>query len=206
MLITLLEKLCLCNEPKHKEDNLIIKEKNGFTLIEVIVVAGIIAILASILVPMILKEIDEARITKATADVRSIFTALVVFKKDTAQWPVMDDACDANVTLLAGTGNQPQNLAAMGYDTSVTSPFDDHLVEDANGCYNNWKGPYIATVSADPWGNQYYINAKQLQFTTEPVWIISAGPNGSLDTPASSQTIFGDDVGFLIQYGTAPVF
>ena len=175
------------------------KNERGFTLIEVIVVAGIIAILASILVPMILKEIDEARITKASADVRSIFASMVVFKKDTAQWPVMDDACDANVTLLTGNGDQPQNLAAMGYDAGVTSPFDDHFVEDANGCYNNWKGPYIATVTADPWGNTYLTNASAFSVIGSPVWIISAGPNGQMETPSFMTTLFGDDIGIRVQ-------
>ena len=73
-----------------KEGLMKLKGNAGFTLIEVIVVAGIIAILAGILVPMILKEIDESRITRAAADTKSISTAMMVFKKDTAQWPVME--------------------------------------------------------------------------------------------------------------------
>ena len=56
--------------------------ERGFTLIEVIVVAGIIAILAGILVPMIFKEIDESRITRASADVRSISAAMIVFRRN----------------------------------------------------------------------------------------------------------------------------
>lgn len=177
----------------------IIRRKKGFTLIEVIVVAGIIAILASILVPMILKEIDESRTTKASADTRSILSALVVFNKDTGQWPMMDAGCNPNVTFLYSDGIPPSNLAAMGYDISVSSSYNDHLARDANGCYNNWKGPYMAKVTADPWGNCYVTNADSLSVAGSPVWIISAGPNGQIETPAFIDTLFGDDIGLRIK-------
>ncbi len=176
-----------------------LKDEKGFTLIEVIVVAGIIAILASILVPMVLKEIDESRITKAQADVRSIATAVVVFKKDTAQWPVMDAACAANVTLLNGDGNIPANLAALGYDTSVSSSYNDHLSTDTSGCYTNWKGAYMTRVTADPWGNAYITNASDFSIAGNPVWIISVGANGQIETPSFSPTLLGDDVGFRLK-------
>ena len=84
-----------------------LRRNEGFTLIEVIVVAGIIAILAGILVPLILKEIDESRITRATADTRSISTAMIVFKKDTAQWPAMDEDCEPTLRCCRGQGIWP---------------------------------------------------------------------------------------------------
>jgi general secretion pathway protein G len=182
-----------------KEKIMKIRDEKGFTLIEVIVVAGIIAILASILIPMVLKEIDESRITKAQADTRSILTSIVVFKKDVAQWPVMGAGCAANVTLLNGDGNLPAGLAAMGYDTSVTSSYNDHLSTDTNGCYNNWKGPYIARVTADPWGNAYITNTSDFSIAGNPVWILSVGPNGQIETPSFSQTLIGDDIGLRIK-------
>ena len=178
--------------------------QGGFTLIEVVVVAAIIAILAGILVPIIFKEIDEARITRAAADVRSISTAMFIFKKDTAQWPYLSDDCSTVTTLLAGDGNPPSgDIAALGYDTSVTKSFNYYL-QSNNGCYPNWKGPYMAGVTADPWGRKNYVNAKQFPLPTEPVWIISAGPNGILETPAASQTLVGDDIGLLIKVGIPP--
>jgi general secretion pathway protein G len=179
-----------------------VKGSKGFTLIEVIVVAGIIAILAGILVPMILNQIDEARLSKAAGDVRSIYAAIVVFKKDTAQWPVMDANCDPNVTLLTGDGNQPTNLAVMGFDAGVTSSYNDHLVTDTNGCYNNWKGTYIAGVTADPWGNTYITNADGFSVAGREVWIMSAGPNGLIDTPVPNlfgAALVGDDIGLRIK-------
>ena len=93
-----------------------LKNRKGFTLIEVIVVAGIIAILAGILVPLIFKEIDESRITRATADIKSIATSMLVLKKDTGQWPV-SSACANNVTILNSSSGTLPALAA-GWDSS----------------------------------------------------------------------------------------
>ena len=179
-----------------------LRNNKGFTLIEVIVVAGIIAILAGILVPLIFKEIDESRITRASADVKSISTAILVFRKDTGQWPLKDDSCNATVTLIRGNGSLPSDLAAMGYNTSSASFFDYHLIADTNGCYNNWKGPYIAAVSPDPWGNAYLVNADGFAITDREVWIISAGPNGVMETPVpnlAGAVLVGDDIGLRIK-------
>ena len=85
------------------------RNEKGCTLIEVIVVAGIIAILAGILVPLILKEIDESRITRATADIKSISSAILILKKDTAQWPVMDQAILRMLLSFFGTGRSSQS-------------------------------------------------------------------------------------------------
>ena len=173
--------------------------KKGFTLIELMIVAGIIAILAGILVPLIFKEINESRITRAVADIRSISSAVMVFNKDVASWPVRDATCNANVTLLTGDGNLPANLAALGYDPSVTSSLNDHLSTDTNVCYTNWKGPYMARVTADPWGYSYVINASSFSIQNSPVWIISVGPNGQLETFSFSETLQGDDSGMRLK-------
>ncbi len=172
----------------------------GFTLIEVIVVAGIIAILAGVLVPMILKEIDESRITRASADIRSLSSAILVFKKDTAEWPIQYDEGCSDATLLYGAGNAPAGLGDNSWDNDLTSSINNHLAANTDGCYNNWAGPYTAYVTADPWGNQYVINASGFTSATDAVWIMSAGPNGVLDTDAGELIIGAtDDVGLRIK-------
>ncbi len=181
-----------------------LREQKGFTLIEVIVVAGIIAILAGILVPLIFKEIDESKITRATADIKSISTAIMVMKKDTGNWPNLDGStvdCNPTMTLLVGAGNMPGNMAAQGYNGMTYSLIDSYLAEEGTNCYGaKWKGPYMAHVGKDPWGNAYIINADSFS-ATAPVWIISAGPNGQIDTAANSVTIAAgiDDVGVRIK-------
>ncbi|TAN38686.1 MAG: prepilin-type N-terminal cleavage/methylation domain-containing protein [Nitrospirae bacterium] len=178
----------------------ILKKQSGFTLIEVIVVAGIIAVLAGILVPIIFKEIDESKKTRATADVKSISSALMVLKKDTGQWPVSAN-CSPGVTMLVGNGAVP--ALAANWDNSSVNNFSNYLATDDNGCWpNTWKGPYMPTVTADPWGNAYMINAVDFLSVANPpatVWLISAGPNGVLDTAATVSALNGDDIGIRLQ-------
>lgn len=175
-----------------------LRNNKGFTLIEVIVVAGIIAVLAGILVPLIFKEIDESKITRAAADVKSISTALIVLKKDTGQWPV-SASCEPTVTLLHGNGTIPSFSAAANWDQSAFNLFDYYLNTDDNGCWpTTWKGPYMARVNADPWGNAYVSNASEF-LTTGNVWIISAGPNGIVDTGRGADDVTPDDIGIRIK-------
>ncbi|MBI4844474.1 MAG: type II secretion system protein GspG [Nitrospirae bacterium] len=175
------------------------KWNEGFTLIEIIVVAGIIAILAGILVPMIMREINESRITRATADLRSIATAMIVFNKDTGRWPVMDATCNQTVTLLTGNGAAPANIDVNGWDNTTTSMLDNHFSTNDDSCYAPWNGPYMPIVSADPWGRQYVINAANLNIAGGPVWVVSAGPDGIVDTNPVNTITGGDDIGMRIK-------
>jgi hypothetical protein len=69
----------------------------------------------------------------------------------------------------------------------------------------SWKGPYQNVFAADPWGNAYLVNIVDMSATpSEAVWVISAGPNGAMDTDADQvltapPVIGGDDIGFRIQ-------
>ncbi len=176
-----------------------IGKQRGFTLVEVIVVAGIIAILAGILVPLILKEIDEARITRAYADVRSISTAVIVMRKDTGKWPNLDNSCNATATLIQSDGILPTNTVAMGFDSATPVMYNAYLASDESGCYGSkWKGPYMAWVNPDPWGNAYITNIGAAA-GTGPLWILSAGPDGIVNTQATNNTVAGDDVAIRLK-------
>lgn len=69
-----------------------------------------------------------------------------------------------------------------------------------------WRGPYLARVATDPWGRNYiaYVGAMEKDGSkvagggaTDKGWILSAGPNNSLDTTPSSNTAQVDDRGFI---------
>ncbi|MDO8678937.1 MAG: type II secretion system protein GspG [Acidobacteriota bacterium] len=63
-----------------------------------------------------------------------------------------------------------------------------------------WKGPYLPSLPADPWGNKYVVNiGKSDPGASKAVWVISAGSNGNIETAAdasarSSIDPSGDDI------------
>lgn len=102
------------------------QRSGGFTLIEIMVVMVIIAILGALIGPQILSRVDEARVTKAKADIRSLETALSLYKMDNFNFPTSS-----------------QSLEAL-----VQQPNDPNL--------RNWRaGGYVQRLSKDPWGNDY---------------------------------------------------
>jgi general secretion pathway protein G len=175
-------------------------KRNGFTLVEVIVVAGIIAVLAGILVPLIFKEIDESKITRAQADMKSISTSILVYKKDTGQWPTWDNTCAPVNTYLQSAGAGATGWPGPNWAPGPGEDFDTYFQADNSGCFGNkWKGPYMAVVSSDPWGHRYYLNTAAFSVPTGPVWLVSPGPNGQFETDANSTTLGGDDIGLRIR-------
>jgi len=192
------------------------RRNRGFTLIEVIVVAAIIAILAGILVPMIFNQIDEAKKTRAAADAKSIANAVMLFRKDTGKWPYFQPGdCSQTYTTIQGGGTTAPLDNPTGAWGLSTNDISMDLILNLSGiqppvaqtCYNDKAKSYLPSVTADPWGNQYVVNAANFADVTKPVWAISAGPNGCIDTSINSQTLNdavstcgpADDIGVRIQ-------
>lgn len=176
-----------------------INNRRGFTLIEVIVVSAIIAILAGILVPMIYNQLDSAKEAKAKAECKTISNAILMFRKDTGKWPYFvpdDPACGTYQTIQTAIGINPIDNGTDAWGVSLNDiafglilnlPGTNPVV--AQTCYNNKAKTYLIEDQADPWGYKYIVNAANFAIDANPVWVISAGPNGCLDTTVNSQTL-----------------
>jgi general secretion pathway protein G len=99
----------------------------GFTLIEIMVVVVIIGLLAAAIVPEVVGHVEEARVARAKEDIRSLGTALTMYRIDNFQYPTTDEGLRALV-------EQPADPAVK-----------------------HWRpGGYIEQGSLkDPWGNDY---------------------------------------------------
>ena len=105
--------------PKHNE--------RGFTLIEILVVVVIIGILGAVIVPNLLGRPDQARITAAESDLRSLANALDMYRLDNFNYPSSDQGLEALVSKPSGFP-EPKNYNPDGY---------------------------IKKLPIDPWGSPY---------------------------------------------------
>ncbi|MDD4909293.1 MAG: type II secretion system protein GspG [Candidatus Omnitrophica bacterium] len=64
-----------------------LRRKNGFTLIEIMLVVIIIGILASIIVPRFAGRSEQARKAAAAANIKSLAIALDMYELDTGAYP-----------------------------------------------------------------------------------------------------------------------
>jgi prepilin-type N-terminal cleavage/methylation domain-containing protein len=187
----------------------------GFTLIELAVVLAIIAVLAAVLTPMVTGYLDQARLARAQADVRTISDAIKLYNRDTGRWPIYytNGAYGSDTVgspeLATSTGNLP--TAGSGWTSTNVSVGTTSLELYLNNDYSvvgsasfpkaGFRGPYVRTVDSDPWGNKYLLNSNDLSRANSGnhAYVISAGPNGAMETTRDSATTLsltagGDDI------------
>ena len=108
-----------------------IKRARGFTLLEILTVVIIIGLLLTIVVPTVINRGDEARVTVAKADIRSIANAMEFYRMDNAHYPSTQQGIEALVQKPSGYP-EPRKWGPE---------------------------PYIKKMPTDPWGNPYiYVN------------------------------------------------
>jgi general secretion pathway protein G len=101
--------------------------REGFTLIELMVVILIIGLLATIVVQNLRSATDKAKRVKAQADVSQLKSALDRYYLDVGSYPTSDQGLSALIA-APNVGNDPRN----------------------------WGGPYIERIPLDPWGHVYF--------------------------------------------------
>ncbi|MBI5343716.1 MAG: type II secretion system major pseudopilin GspG [Deltaproteobacteria bacterium] len=112
--------------PREKDRNRL-RNRAGFTLIEIMVVIVILGLLAALVVPKLVGRTEEAKKTQSRIQIKNLQQALELFKLDNGFYPATDQGLEALVRAPEG-GRTPKNYR---------------------------KGGYIERVPKDPWGNPY---------------------------------------------------
>jgi general secretion pathway protein G len=100
-----------------------IRNKAGFTLIELMVVIIILGLLAAIVMPRIVGETDKARYGAALAQMRILEDALKRYKLDNGLFPTTDQGLDALVRRPT-SGILPRGWPEGGYLDKQEIPRD----------------------------------------------------------------------------------
>lgn len=106
--------------------------RRGFTLIELMIVVVILGLLATTVMPKILSKPDQARRTKAMVDIRSVQSALAMFKTDTGRFPTTAEGLQALVANPGLKGYDPD-----GYLEKVpTDPWGNRYIYISPGLHS----------------------------------------------------------------------
>ena len=105
------------------------QRQGGFTLLEIMVVIVILGILASLVVPNLMGNKEQADRQKAVSDIVALENALDMYKLDNSRFPTTEQGLEALVT-------KPQS-----------EPDPRNYKEDG----------YIRRLPQDPWGNAYQL-------------------------------------------------
>ncbi len=107
-----------------------IRPREGFSLLEIIVVVFILSLLAAIVAPKIMGRTDDARIAEAKVQIKNLETALKLFKLDNGFYPDTQQGLEALVEKPT-SGRIPKNYRDGGYLEQKKVPLDP------------WGNPYV---------------------------------------------------------------
>jgi general secretion pathway protein G len=112
-----------------------VRERAGFTLIEILVVIAVLAMLAALVAPNVFQHVGTAKDATARSQIELLGAALDAYRLDNGRYPSTDQGLEA---LRVPPTTQP-------------AP-------------SNWRGPYLRKdVPLDPWGVPYiYLNPGEI--------------------------------------------
>ena len=103
------------------------RQRSGFTLLELVIVVAIIAVLASLVAPNLVRHASDAKVQAARSQIELLGLALEAFHLDVDDYPLSDE----------------------GLQALRVRPSDEDRAR-------LWRGPYLKReVPVDPWGRSY---------------------------------------------------
>ena len=100
--------------------------EGGYSLLEVLIVLTIIALVAALVGPRLMAQLDRSKVTAARVQIRTLASSLETMRIDIGRYPTGQEGLDL---LVHQVGADPDG---------------------------SWRGPYLdSDVPNDPWGGHY---------------------------------------------------
>lgn len=142
-----------------QEEGFSISRLGAFTLVELLVVLGIIAILCTILMPVISSAMENARVAKVHAEIRQIGMTLDMYFEDHKKYPPVRVSC--NTEEREHWCELPSELVSLGYLPDNNKKGISSLMEDPFNPGHTYKyatpGPYYLNGSLQRDGFSVYV-------------------------------------------------
>lgn len=138
------------------------RQRIGFTLLELLVVVAIVGLLSAMLLPVFARERAAARDTQCMANVKAITTAIRMYAEEyEALWPSERDEEVINYFNTGTGGGAPRSFPDVCIHTKQANPYlrPAVVLERYLKSREVWKCPRAVTMS-------------------RAVWIVPPGPNG----------------------------
>lgn len=129
------------------------KNKAGFTLVELMVVAIIVAILAAVAIPLMMGNKDRAMATEAQAGLGTLRTAMQVYKAEHGGYPAGDNGktMDTVTDLTVKNGDlDGKYFRTTGY--TLTTVTTSNYLMTAVGYTNGAENMSITLDDKGTWG------------------------------------------------------
>jgi prepilin-type N-terminal cleavage/methylation domain-containing protein len=128
----------------------------AFTLVEMLVVIGIIALLAGLLLPMVMRSIRQAGRMRAQADFQTITFALDAYKQDFGDYPRLP------IDPVAATNLPMANTGAATLGKALLGPYGDGVYPNSNTTDTLDPPTYQSTIAYHPGdcvtdGTKFYV-------------------------------------------------
>lgn len=156
--------------------------------------------LVAIVRPAVRDGLDDALRGQVLSDCSALSAALADYVADTGHEPRGFDGRPV-YGWLRGPGPTPGFRDVPDAEVAELSWFLDRGIMTSSGA---WSGPYLRELPSDPWGRAYVVwlgeDIARLgrRDARGHVWILSAGPNGVVDTVLEGTVLIGDDLGLLL--------
>jgi general secretion pathway protein G len=109
--------------------------ERGYSLLEVLIVLTIIALIAALVGPRLMAQLDRSKVTAARVQMRALSSALETMRLDIGRYPTTEEGLGLLV-------NPPRGRSS-----------------------DLWRGPYLdGALPADPWGGAYLYAAPEGDF------------------------------------------
>jgi general secretion pathway protein G len=139
----------------------IMRQKEGFTLVEIMIVVSVVSLLASLASMMLLKSHRKALVGQTEAELNILSSSVLRMAWDTGRWPNTRLRTESGSTEIWDISSDSAGLMGSG---------------DA---YDNWQGPYYEGSVLDPWGHPYFFDPDYRVDGEMRVVVGSFGPNGN---------------------------